>query len=72
MLGIWLVLLDILQQHCALNIHRFTITCDCNGAGLKSLTSHRPPTANNDNYNLRTIDAVYQWVEGHQAECYNT
>jgi hypothetical protein len=35
-----LVLLDLLQQHYDLHIHRFVITCDCNGAGLKSLTYH--------------------------------
>jgi hypothetical protein len=73
-----LVLLDLLQQHYDLRIQQFVITCDCcNGAGLKSLTYHRPPTANNDNYDLltkaykiktkATIDTVYQWVEGHQA-----
>jgi hypothetical protein len=49
-------------------------------ASLKSLTYHRPPTANNDNYDLltqaykiktkATIDIVYQWVEGHQADQY--
>jgi hypothetical protein len=42
-----LVLLDLLQQHYDLCIQQFVITCDCNGAGLKSLTYHRPPTANN-------------------------
>jgi hypothetical protein len=75
-----LVLLDLLQQHYDLCIHRFVITCDCNGAGLKSLTYHRPPTANNDNCDLltqaykvktkATIDIVYQLVEGHQADRY--
>jgi hypothetical protein len=49
-----LVLLELLQQHYDLRIHRFVITCDCNGAGLKSLTYHRPPTANNDNQDLLT------------------
>jgi hypothetical protein len=49
-----LVLLDILQQHYTLKIHRFIITCDCNVAGLKSFTYHHPPTANNDNYDLLT------------------
>jgi hypothetical protein len=54
--------------------------CDCNGAGLKSLTYHQMPTANNDNYDLLTevnniktkptINVVYQWVEGHQVERY--
>jgi hypothetical protein len=38
-LGI-LALLDLLQQHYALTIHQFIITCDCNSAGLKSLTYH--------------------------------
>jgi hypothetical protein len=81
MVGI-LVLLDLLQQHYDLRIHQFIITCDCNGTGLKSLTYHRPPTANNDNYDLltqaykiktkATIDTVYRWVEGHQAERYGT
>jgi hypothetical protein len=75
-----LVLLDLLQQHYDLRIQQFVITCDCNGAGLKSLTYHRPPTANNDNYDRltqaykiktkATIDIVYQWVEGHQADQY--
>jgi hypothetical protein len=46
-LGI-LVLLGLLQQHYTLKIHQLIITCDCNGAGLRSLTYHRPPTANND------------------------
>jgi hypothetical protein len=77
-LGI-LVLLDLLQQHCALTTHQFIITWDCKGAGLKSMTYHQPPTANNDNYDLLTevhriktqptIEVVYWWVEGHQAEC---
>jgi hypothetical protein len=49
-----LVLLDLLQQHCDLRIHQFVITCDCNGAGLKSLTYQQPSTANNDNYDLLT------------------
>jgi hypothetical protein len=76
-LGI-LVLLDLLQQHYALTIHQFIITCNCNSAGLESLTFHRPPTANNDNYDLLTeaywlktqptLDVVFRWVEGHQAE----
>jgi hypothetical protein len=45
------------------------------------MTYHQPPTANNDNYDLLTevhriktqptIEVVYQWVEGHQAECYD-
>jgi hypothetical protein len=75
-----LVLLDLLQQHYGIRIQQFVITCDCNGAGFKSLTYHRPPTANNDNYNLltqayriktkATIDTVYQWQEGHQADRY--
>jgi hypothetical protein len=75
-----LVLLDLLQQHYALQIQQFIITCDCNGAGLKSLTYHGPPTASNDNNNLLTeaykikiipsINVVYQWVEGHQVKCY--
>jgi hypothetical protein len=77
-----LVLLDLLQQHYDLRIHQFVITCDCNGTGLKSLTHYRPPTANNDNYNLltqaykiktkATIDTEYQCVEGHQADRYGT
>jgi hypothetical protein len=76
------VLLDLLQQHYSLRIQQFIITCDCNGAGLKSLTYHQLPTANNDNYDLltqaykiktkATIDTVYQWVEGHQADRYGT
>jgi hypothetical protein len=49
-----LVLLDLLQQHYDLPIHQCVITCDCNGAGLKSLTYHRPLTANNDNNDLLT------------------
>jgi hypothetical protein len=75
-------MLDLLQQHHDLRIHQFVITCDCNGAGLKSLTYHQPPTANNDNYDLltqaykiktkATIDTVYWWVEGHQADRYGT
>jgi hypothetical protein len=46
------------------------------------LTHHRPPTANNDNYNLltqaykiktkTTINTVYRWVKGHQADRYGT
>jgi hypothetical protein len=75
------VQLDILQQHYDLRIQQFVITCDCNGTGLKTLTYHRPPTANNDSYDLltqaykiktkATIDTVYQWVEGHQADRYD-
>jgi hypothetical protein len=39
-----LVLLDLLQQHYDLRIDQFVITCDCSGAGLKSLTDHRQQT----------------------------
>jgi hypothetical protein len=32
-----LALLDLLQQYYELRVHQFLSTCDCNGAGLKSL-----------------------------------
>jgi hypothetical protein len=37
-----------------LQIQPLIIICDCNGAGIKSLTYRCPPTANNDSYDLLT------------------